>query len=169
MGNQVQLKSYPVQGVAVRESSWDDCRIMAPLLRDADVLEAEAATGLSAAKALCYSYAMSDKVLTVEFEGKPCLMMGCNPSEFDKHVGWIWALGTDEIGKFGRLFLKESMYWLEYISEGYTLVKNYTHVDNLVHHKWLKHLGFTLSGPFHYGPKSELFYLIEKDFPKHVR
>lgn len=164
MGDTVQLESYPLQRVTVRDSCWDDCRVMAPNMRKADEMEVMAACGYSPYKALCQAYAVSETCLTVLYEDRPCLMMGCCADTVDKNTGIVWALGTEEIGKFGRMFIRESPRWLDHIRGKYTTVKNYTHADNVVHHKWLKHLGFTLEGPYLYGVDYEYFYYIQKDF-----
>lgn len=164
MGDTVQLESYPLQGVTVRHSCWDDCTAMAPNMRDADVMEVKAATGHDPYKALCEAYAMSDECLTVLYKDEPCLMMGCCTHPTKEKTGIVWALGTDEIHNFGRLFIRESPRWLDHIRGNHKTVMNYTHADNVVHHKWLKHLGFTLEGPFLYGVDYEYFYYIQKDF-----
>lgn len=164
MGDTVQLESYPLQRVTVRHSCWDDCRSMAPNMRAADVMEVKSASGHDPYRALCQAYAVSETCLTVLYEDRPCLMMGCCAEPEDKHTGIIWALGTDEIGEFARLFIRESPRWLDHIRGKYTTVKNFTHADNTVHHKWLKHLGFTLEGPYLYGVDYEYFYYIQKDF-----
>lgn len=164
MGNQVRLEEYPLQGVVVRESTWDDCRILAPILRDADLLEIKAATGLPAYKALCRSYACSNTLLTVDYQGVPALIMGVSKDDDRPKVGWVWAMGSDQLIHFAKLFIRESKKWLSTLCKGYTSVKNYTHVDNRVHHRWLEHLGFEMSGPYPYGPEGDLFYLIEKEF-----
>ncbi len=138
---------------------------MAPHMRDEDLREVKAACGYDGYKALCQGYAVSDRCLSVVYEGTPCLMMGCAADPEDKTIGIIWALGTPKIGEFGKLFIRESPRWLDHIRGDHTTVKNFTHVDNVVHHKWLKHLGFTLSGPYLYGVDYEYFYYIQKDFP----
>lgn len=138
---------------------------MAPLLRVEDVAEVKAACGHDPYKALCQGYALSNQCLTVVYKDLPCLMMGCSTDPEDEKVGIIWALGTPEIGEFGRLFIRESHRWLDHIRGKHTTVKNFTHADNKVHHKWLKHLGFTLEGPYLYGTEYEYFYYLQKDFP----
>ena len=125
----------------VRFSSSDDLSYLSDHLRLADRKELEA-HGVPPLPALTMGFQSSLPCYTIENEGSPVAMFGVSP-HFEEGMGFIWLLGTDEISKISRQFLRESRDWLEKISSPYTMVCNKVHEENTVHIKWLKFLGFT--------------------------
>ncbi|QDP60600.1 MAG: putative scaffold protein [Prokaryotic dsDNA virus sp.] len=82
----------------------------------------------------------SDQCLTVVVNSNPCGMFGVVRQ--NERAGVIWFLGTDDLFKASRKFLRESKVWLDRISSGYDLVGNIVHKDNKVSIRWLSWLGF---------------------------
>lgn len=136
-----------------RLSIYEDIEPIASNMREADVKEVLAATGDSPFTALFNGLMRSDPCYTlIDAKGNPGAMLGIVP-ETDRY-GLIWLLGTDAIAKNTYPFLKYSRPFLERLWEesGKELLYNYTHVDNTLHHRWLKWLGFTFLnrfGPFY--------------------
>lgn len=97
-------------------------------------------------------------------EGEPVAMLGVMDG-FSPEFGRIWLLGTPGIEKYGYRFLRYSKQVLQefYDKTGYEAFYNYTHKDNVVHHKWLKWLGFTFLRRVDFGGSGFLEFVRLKD------
>lgn len=137
----------------IRPSTVDDVEYLATRLRKADVEEL-AATGWTPQQSLAYGltgvacYTMLDDV------GTPFGMVGVCKCPYFPDFGVIWLLGTDEIVKHQKRFLRQSHPVLTklYKDTGYKAFYNRTYFKNTVHHRWLKWMGFTFiqsDGKFH--------------------
>lgn len=125
----------------VRESRSSDIDMMlATGLRDQDSQELQA-LGVDPRPSLEHGLKHSTQCLTVVVDSKPCAMFGVVPHE--GRSGIIWLLGTDNLLKVSRRFLRESRHWLDKITEDYDLVGNVVHRGNTVSIRWLDWLGFT--------------------------
>lgn len=126
-----------------RETTHDDVEFIAANIRIEDCREVEA-LGHTPYGALVFGWIESKVCYTlVDPEGVPVAILGVVETEYNK-VGSIWLLGTTGIEKFGYRFLRYSKQVLQdlYAKTGHELFFNMTHKDNVVHHKWLKWLGF---------------------------
>lgn len=121
-----------------------DCYLIAANMRKADRLEVEAC-GHTPLDGLLLGLEQSEVCYTlVNPEGESIAMVGVVPSNDWEHFGSIWLLGTPGIEEYGYRFLRNSKVLLQelYDKTGCEAFYNYTHKDNVVHHKWLKWLGF---------------------------
>lgn len=128
----------------VRPVNSGDISHIAEHMRPEDVKEVQA-LGHDPYSALRVGYKHSVICSTlVDPDAVPVAMLGVVPSIHSKHFGSIWLLGTPGIEKFGYRFLRYSKQVLDdyYDKTGFEVFYNYTHEDNIVHHKWLKWLGF---------------------------
>lgn len=122
-----------------------DVEYVADNMRRADAKEC-LAVGRTPKEALLMGYKHSAFCRTlVAPDGEPIAMVGVVPSEQYDEFGAIWLLGTRGIEKHGFRFLRYSKQALKecYEQTGYEAFYNATHKDNVVHHHWLKWLGFT--------------------------
>ena len=72
-------------------------------------------------------------------------------------MGFPWLLGTDEITKYSKPFLRESRAFVSTIRKHYTLLVNWVSGENKEAVRWLKWLGFTF--------ETEENYLVDPDVP----
>lgn len=128
---------------SVKPASEDDIQeILRVGLRNADLAELTA-IGTTPDQALWGSFYLSDRVWTILVDGNPCAVFGVAPKPDFPSCGIVWLLGTADITRIHRQFLRESTKWLETLGTGYVALTNRIHVDNHVHVRWLKWLGFS--------------------------
>ena len=142
--------------IHVRLSVEEDIPLVASEMRSEDVEEIRASGGHTPEEALRIGYRASEPCFTAELGGRPFAMFGTGPHE-DK-VGWIWLLGTDDIGTCPVSFLRWSKKMLPYLLQPYAMVWNLVDARNTVHIKWLRWLGFTLIRRVNHGPQQLPFY-----------
>lgn len=128
----------------VRPSTYEDVEYIEKHMRVEDVEECYAG-GVRPYNALYTGVCISDVCHTLidPKTGNPGAMLGINPTAYTG-VGNIWLLGTPAIEQNAITFLRHSKPWLAEQEKacGYDALFNYTHVNNRVHHRWLKWLGF---------------------------
>ena len=131
---------------------------LAEHLRSADKIELTAATGKDVLSVLKRSVEIST-ICYVDHPDQPNLIFGLSTFPEPRSAG-IWMVGTDEIEnqpiKFCRTAKAVINGFFE-LSDTIDYLCNYTHIDNVVHHKWLKWLGATLGPAMPYGPDGVLF------------
>lgn len=131
----------------VRESYHTDPAVLAPRLRDADLMEVEALADFDGLEALEHSRKDSACWTLVTDDGLPVGMFGVTPQlgayeETGMHVGIIWYLGSDEATARPKEFMELSREWLDKISEKFDILGNYVDARNAKHIKWIKAMGF---------------------------
>lgn len=130
----------------VRPSTMEDCLFVAKNMREEDIAELKASTGLDPLSALLTGLTDSDVCLTMiePSTGDPAGMLGVTPG-YAPMFGAIWLLGTPAIERNPITFLRHSKPVLQHLYEvtGYEAFYNYTHKPNELHHKWLRWLGFS--------------------------
>lgn len=127
-----------------REAELADAYPIAQAMRPEDVMEV-AAFGHDPMGALIQGYGLSVTSYTLlDPTGEPIAMAGVTPTD-DENLGAVWLLGTPGIEQYGFRFLRYSKEFLQHLYDesGYECLFNYTHKDNVVHHRWLKWLGFS--------------------------
>ena len=127
-----------------RPSKEEDCYILAPNLRHQDELEIRYGIGLNNEEALVTSFNLSKAECNSIIHNDTVIgMFGVGLDPEHKTHALPWLLGSDEIIKVQKSFLKESKIWVDKITKEYDLLYNYVHIGNRVSIKWLKYLGFT--------------------------
>lgn len=113
---------------------------IAPYLRQSDLQELDAMTGLPPAVAVAYSIAHSEKGYAAEIDGKPIAIFGVAD-------GLIWLVATDDINNYPITFYRLSKKIFQKLKSGYIQLSNYVDTRNKLSLKWLKWLGFKIDPP----------------------
>ena len=144
-----------------RPSTILDVSWVADGMRQADVEEVKAQSGLTPRESLLYSFFMSSPCMTiVSRHGDPIGMWGVVPE--GQTAGRIWMLGRDEMltdvhDKWE--FLRQSRIHLANLHAMYPVLFNFVDARNAVHLRWLRWMGFTfISRNDNYGPEKRTFY-----------
>ena len=123
-----------------RRSVFQDCRDMAPFMREQDAKEVMASNGLNPLRSLQACFKASRECNTIIHEdGYIVGMFGVADCG---HFGSPWLLGTDKLIDTRSEFIPQAIKWVEKINNDYPLLLNYVHADNTVSKRWLKSLGF---------------------------
>lgn len=146
-----------------RPALEQDVEFVAPNLRTADIQECEAA-GFNALDALWASFHASEVCYFLHHEGDPVGITGVCPSPLGPEFGTVWMMGTDKIKHYRSPFLRSSKQALDDLFEasGRRCLHNITWSGNTLHHRWLKHLGFTFLPTITVPPSGETFIPFAK-------
>ena len=147
----------------IRKTLEKDLGHLEKNLRDADVAELDAQSGLEPRTALRTVLMLSRRCMTVcGPDGTPIGIYGVNDTRLSG-LGCIWMMATPDLLKHQRQFLRECREGILEVSRGYSCVFNYTDARNTVHHRWLKWCGFTfIKEHENYGKNGEPFYEFVK-------
>ena len=144
-----------------RISVISDVSYVADGMREPDVEEVKAQSGLSPHGSLLYSFFMSKPCKTiVGRHGRPIGMWGVVPD--GSTAGRIWMLGrsemlTDVADKWE--FLRQSRIHLANLQDKYPVLFNFVDARNTVHLRWLRWMGFTfINRHDNFGPEQRTFY-----------
>jgi hypothetical protein len=148
-------------GVEVVRADPDHIASIAERMRAADVAEVWAASGKSPSEALAFSLDRSDAAWTGIVDGQPEVMFGVGALSILSGVGAPWLLGTDEVERNRRRFLRGSIFWRDEMLKLFPVLRNVVDDRNAVSIRWLRWLGFTLSEPFPVGRERMPFRLFE--------
>lgn len=148
----------------IREVRDGDIEYVAERLRDADLREVQAASGLEPHVALRYSYELSGLACTiVGDQGHPVALFGVSP--IDDVTGCVWLLSSDELtkGKLGRQFVRECRSHFDRLNDYRPLLTNFVDERNTVHIRWLKWAGC------HFIQRCEKYGVEHRPFLEFVR
>tara|TARA_R100001443_G_scaffold16036_1_gene25844 strand:+ start:5616 stop:6164 length:549 start_codon:yes stop_codon:yes gene_type:complete len=114
--------------------------------------------GVDPMKALMISFKDDDAFgYTIEWDGKPIAMCGVTPHIYEKNIGQIWLLGTEDIEKVQYSFYKHSKKIMQMMLKSFDIVENYipkTHVKSI---NWITWLGFQLDNYTYFHNEYEFF------------
>ena len=132
-------------------------------LRQADVDEIVAATGLTPSECLEYSIESSEYVWVIIHDmGHIVGVFGLSSTKDinGNPVGVPWLLSTDDLKDFRYAFSKYSWGVVEFMSQQYNYLTNYVDSRHKQAIKWLKWLGFTIHAdiPITLHDKAVTFY-----------
>jgi hypothetical protein len=133
-------------------------QIIADNMRHADVVEVMASNGFTPFQAVHESTKMSKFTSAVYINGEPTAILGLNVVSALSGIGVPWLLGTDNVVKYRKQFLKNSRAVLDDMKYHCPRLVNNVHVDNTVSIQWLKWLGFEFDEPQPIGINGELFH-----------
>ena len=144
-----------------RRTELEDIRIIGENMRDEDIAEIRAQSGLTPVASLFYCFFKSNPCMTmVSRHGHPMGMWGVVPES--ETSGRIWMLGCQSMlddPSDKRTFLRRSKVELDKIIQEYPVLFNVVDARNKVHVRWLQWMGFTfIKKHSEYGPESRLFY-----------
>ncbi len=133
-------------------ASSQDLEFIAANMDPADVAEVWAMGRKTPLEALEASSKVSRETYVGLAYGVPICAFGIGQRTLLDNVGIPWLLGTPEIRKHPRPFLRVSKNWVERAARGYTRLENWVDVRHTRAVKWLKWLGFTVEAPTPFGP-----------------
>ena len=140
----------------------DHVALIADKMRAADELEVWLAAHLSPHEALAASFETSVKAWTITGDGAPIGMFGVCSANILGETGIPWLLGTDDMLKITRQFLRQSRDYVDLMNSLYPHLINFVHVENIVSLRWLMWCGFVFDGPFPYGPEKADFFKFQR-------
>jgi hypothetical protein len=118
-------------------------------LRSEDAREIQRVSGKSPEEVLRLSVDLSDEAYTVRLEehGKPaanpCVVFVVSKDTMNEGMGVCWLLATPDVSIIARPLLRELPYWLHSWESKYPKgVHNLVDTDNMLHVRWLDHMGF---------------------------
>ena len=139
------------EGHSILIATKEHAQELSQSMRDMDKLEC-LCFGLKPGEALESSMKNSDMSFTVMTkDDKVMAIFGAGESE----EPYIWMLGTDQVERYAKDFLKHCRKWVWSLADYYGSVCNWIHADNLVCIKWLRWCGAVFSDPVNV--KGELF------------
>lgn len=147
--SKVNLRNFMGEGVydgfAIAKATSEHANILQHNLRDSDVREC-IIHGASPFRALMASIREKGENYTCIIDGEPICMFGVN-SIMDNMIGRIWLLGSYEIEKRGRKFLRWSQSVVNYYQNKYYQLENVVPADHKHTIDWLEFLGFQILSP----------------------
>jgi hypothetical protein len=139
------------EGHSILIATKEHAKELSKGLRDMDQLECFC-FGMDPSKAVESSMATSDMSFTVMTkDDKVMAIFGAGEGD----EPFIWMLGTNQVDRYAKDFLKHCRKWVWSLAGYYGEVSNWIHADNLVCIKWLKWCGAEFSEP--QSIKGELF------------
>lgn len=148
---------YKSKLCTVRDARIEDAFNMAPRMRESDKQEIWASNHVSPENALIAGVMNSMICLTAEIDEQPALMFGIVPQTLLGNVATIWLLGTNDIYKIQRTFLRHSREFIDYFLGYYPYLFNYIDVRNKESLLWLKYCGAEFSIVVPYGVEQKPF------------
>jgi len=124
---------------------------MAPHVRQADVDEVYAATGMEIGPALEQSWRLSTHAWAGLIDGEVACIFGVTPYNLLGGRGIPWMLGTDLVERHALAFLRRSRWCVSTMLRLYNHLENYVDVRNEKSVAWLRWLGFQMDEPAPYG------------------
>lgn len=147
--------------VLVRPIREGDAEDLAPKLRQADLLEIEAAGTPSALYGLSESAKRSTLSWAVEIDGELVCMMGVCPLSLLCGLGAPWLLGSEAIERHAGAFIKHTKIYIPLMLQAYPHLFNLVDARNRKSIAWLRRAGFKVYAPIEAGPAKMLFHPFE--------
>lgn len=123
-------------------------------LREADREEVKA-LGLDPFQSLKAGFKASKPCYTWMCGDEPSALFGCVPR--DDQFAAIWLLGTDNIAKHKYPFMKTVTKFHKELVRPYAVTGNVVDERNVVHMKYIEHIGYTFIGRRLLGPEQRPF------------
>lgn len=148
---------YKTKLAAVRDSVISDAFGLAKNMRKSDVREIWKSHHKTPEEALMEGLINSEMCLTVEHNKKPVAMLGFIPYTLVGRVASVWLLGSIEIEKIQRAFIRRSRSFIDMFLEYCPYLENWVSCENTKSIEWLRYLGATIGEPQAYGIERTLF------------
>lgn len=145
--------------VRVRKAIASDVCEVAINLRKIDRLEIALVSRKDPVSSLRFGFEKSELCYTVVIDGKPCGMFGVYKYGVLGFKACIWFLGTDDLKKIRKSFVKESILYIDsFFDIGVSELENYVWVGNRLAIRWLLWLGAKFDEPKEYGIRKKRFF-----------
>lgn len=148
--------------VTIRQATVEDALDLAPRLRQADRDEVWASGRKTPERALLVSLGMSSHAWTGLVDGKVVCMWGCGPASMLDRVGVPWMLGSDDLLKHQKAFLRRNREYVDAMLLCYTRLVNWVDARNTVSIRWLRWLGFEIGDAAPHGALKMPFHRFER-------
>lgn len=126
-------------------------------MRQADTVEVWASDRMTPVEAVQYSVDKSSFVSAAVINGTVIAIFGLVRDNILSDTGVPWLLGTDDIYKHYRVFVRNSRELFEQFTDICPNLVNYVHNENANSIKYLESLGFTICEPEVFGKGEDLF------------
>lgn len=148
--------------IRVRKAKTEDADMIAPLLRAEDAREVMR-LGCGPASGCIRRAIDGSRMAGVFFHGDAplCVFGVADASVIDRNTGIPWLVGTSELARHPRPFLRETRKWVSAWMELYSILTNYVDADYAKAIRWLRWLGFSIGSPEPYGAPGAMFCRIE--------
>lgn len=144
-------------GVTMRPATLDDCGSLAPRLRAEDRDEAEAFYGVPAEYALRFSLLFTTGATVACVNGTPEMIFGCPGG-----CPWMLCTPLAVSPRWRKTFARHSREYINLWLAAFGRLHNFTDARNVVHHAWLRRMGFTfIAHDVPYGPLGLPFHEFE--------
>jgi len=144
--------------ISVRPATIHDAISLGPRMKREDADEAYAAIGLGPQASLILSLQASEVAGTGLIDGIPIVMFGVVR---DGNKGMPWLLGSSDIQRVSRRFLRESKLCVREMKKRFDLLENFVDARHTVSIHWLRWLGFTIHDAEPYGFEHRPFHRFE--------
>ena len=128
------------------EATLEHAAMMAANMKQADIDEVWATGYYTPLEALELSIKVSRDPLCWLANGEVVCVFGCAEQSLLTDKGVPWMLTTDEISKYGKLFLRYNKKYIDIMKDRYRELENHVDARNTDAIKWLRWLGFSF-GP----------------------
>lgn len=135
----------------IRDSEIEDVLIIANGMRLCDIKEIYASSQLTPYQALSTGRAFSTICGTVCRNRVPMAMWGVVDSPLEEKTGSIWMLGTPDLEKDKKYFIRQSLVIIRDLQKRYTKLFNYVDCRSQQSIQWLKRCGAHFDQPAPYG------------------
>lgn len=153
---------YERDGLLIRDSVLADVAAMQDHLRREDAEEVIASGFASTEHALGYSFAVSAERFTVEQGGVPVAMFGCIPTgTFVCPSANVWLLGTEDLAKIKKSFVKLSRKWVANFVARHQVVFGFVDARYQRAVTWLESCGAVFEAPQPHGEHGAAFVKFE--------
>lgn len=122
-----------------------------PRVRQADIDEFLATNGWSPKRVLEFGLATSTFACAGLINGRVITIFGVAPGSMIGGTGIPWLVGTEDLEKYQRTFLRRCRKVVNAMLTVYPYLENYVDARNHVAKTWLKWLGFELENAAPYG------------------
>ena len=136
-------------------------------MRKDDIAEVWAGWHKTPLEALRISAEYTKQSWTGLADDRVVCMFGIAQPSILSYVGAPWLLGSEELPKHFRTFLRGNKIYIKAIKKEFELLENYVDTRNTTAIRWLKWLGFELSSPEPYGVERRTFrkFTMKGDAP----
>ncbi len=141
----------PAHEYEIVPATLEHVAAMALHVRQADIDEVYAASGMDIVHALDMSWRLSTHCWAGIIDGEVACIFGVTPYNMLERRGVPWMLGTPLIERHALAFLRRCRWCITIMLSMYNHIENHVDVRNTKSVAWLKWLGFTFDEPQPYG------------------
>ncbi len=127
--------------IKIRKMKRRDIRKLSGRLREADAQELMAAGNTSIESALVHSYENSTRRYTLELDGLPMAAFGIVPETLVGDIANVWMLGTPEMARIKKTFVKLSRKFIFDFLIDYPVLWNAVDCRYVSSIRWLEAMG----------------------------